>query len=239
MVVAIVLAGGSGVRFGETTPKQFIEVCGKPVIIYTLERINNHLEIDEIIVPCIPEYIEQLHAFAETFKITKLKNIIPGGTTFQESMKACVYALRDRCSLDDIILMHMSISPMVSNDILADSIATCKAYGNGYSAHPSYLCICEKNGENYSDKFLDRDLVFGLNTPQTHHYGKLLEIYEKAEKDNFDINSEPHLSSIMFAYGEKLYFSKSSPLNIKITTQDDMRLFEALLIQREMSGKLC
>jgi len=235
MVIAIVLAGGSGIRFGDKIPKQFIEVHGKPVIIHTLERINNHPKIDEIIVPCIPEYIEQLRDMAEKFNITKLKNIIPGGITFQESMKACVYALYDRCSNDDIILLHMSISPMISDDILSDSIDVCKTHGNGYSAHPSYLCMCEKTGENFSDKFLDRDLIFGLNTPQTHYYGKLLEIYEKAKKDNFDINSQPHLSSLMFAYGEKLYFSKSSSLNIKITTQDDLKLFEALLITKEMS----
>ena len=230
MVVAVILAGGSGVRFGNEMPKQFIEVQGKPVIIHTLERINNHPEIDEIIVPCVPKYIGKLREMSKKFQITKLKKIIEGGATFQESFKNCIYTLRDRCKKDDIILLHMSISPIIDETLITDSIAVCKKNGNAYSAEPSYLCMCEKTGENFSNKFLDREVVFGLNTPQTNYFGKLFDIYQKAECDGFDINSEPHLSTLMLAYGEKLYFSKSTSLNIKITTQDDLKLFEALLL---------
>jgi 2-C-methyl-D-erythritol 4-phosphate cytidylyltransferase len=228
MTTAIILAGGVGKRLGADRPKQFIEVMGKPIIVYTLEKLNRHPQIDNIEVVCVKSHIDLISEYVEKYSLNKLKYITIGGDTFQKSVKNGVYNLKNDCQNDDVILVHMGISPMVSDEVITDSIEVCKKYGNAFSAEPSYMCMCEKTGDDFSDKYLDRKIIFGLNTPQSFQYGYLYDLYEKAEKEKIDFHKFQHISTLMLFKGEKLYFSKSSPLNIKITTKEDIVLFESL-----------
>lgn len=111
--IALLIAGGSGNRMGQSIPKQFLTVNERPVIVYTLEAFQKHPEIDEIAVVCIEGWQAVLQAYANQFNITKLKYIVPGGKNGQDSIRNGVYELEKHHNADDIVLIHDAIRPMV------------------------------------------------------------------------------------------------------------------------------
>ena len=111
--IAIIIAAGKGNRMGQDIPKQFINVYDKPVLLYTLEGFQIHTQIDAIEVVCLDGWHEILWAYAKQFNITKLKWIISGGETGQESIRNGVYNLEDKCDPDDNVIIHDGIRPLV------------------------------------------------------------------------------------------------------------------------------
>ena len=132
MNIALIIAGGSGQRMGQDIPKQFINVFDKPVLIYTLEGFQKHPQIDAIEVVCIDGWHDILWAYAKQFNITKLKWVISGGNSGQESIRNGVYNLEDKCSSEDTIIIHDGIRPLVEPSVLSDVISKCKLYGANY-----------------------------------------------------------------------------------------------------------
>ena len=136
MNVAIILASGQGQRMGQDIPKQFINVYDKPVLIYTLEGFQKHPEIDAIEVVCIDGWHDIVRAYARQFNIDKLKWIVSGGNSAQESIRNGVFHLEEHCSGDDIIIVHDGIRPLVDETVLSDVIVKCRQYGNAVSSLP-------------------------------------------------------------------------------------------------------
>ena len=134
MNIAIIIAGGVGSRMGQEIPKQFINVNDKPILIYTLEAFQKHPDIDAIEVVCIDGWEDILRAYAKQFGITKLKWVVKGGATGQESIRNGVYNLRDKCEEDDTIIIHDGIRPLVDDFVLNDVIVKAKKYGNAVTA---------------------------------------------------------------------------------------------------------
>lgn len=122
MNIAVIIAGGSGQRMGQDIPKQFINVYDKPVIIYTLEGFQRHPQIDAIEVVCIDGWHDVLWAYAHQFNITKLKWVISGGNTGQESIRNGVFNLEGKVGDEDIIVIHDGIRPLVDETVLTDVI---------------------------------------------------------------------------------------------------------------------
>lgn len=230
MNIALVLAGGAGTRMMSRTPKQFIEVCGKPLIIYTLDHFERHPEIDAIIVVCINSHIEHTESLINHYNLKKVKWIVPGGATFNESVLNGISFLKDKCEDDDIIMIHMSVAPFIEEDIISDSISVCKEHGNAISANPCLLCMAEKTTENYSDEGVLRETLMGLNTPQSFVFKEIYDAYRRAVDENFLNTIEPHTTSLMYKLGKRLFFSKGSQCNIKITTSEDLDLFKGYVL---------
>ena len=129
MNIGLIIAGGSGHRMGQDIPKQFINVYDKPVIIYTLEGFQRHPQIDAIEVVCIDGWHEVLWAYAHQFNITKLKWIVSGGNTGQESIRNGVFNLEGKAGPDDIVVIHDGIRPLVDESVLTDVILKAQKYG--------------------------------------------------------------------------------------------------------------
>ena len=128
--IALLIAGGSGNRMGQDIPKQFMHVDGIPVIIHTLKCFQQHPDIDSIAVVCLFGWETVLRAYANQFLIDKLKWIFPGGKTGMESIHNGIYGLKEAgCDDDDLVLIHDSVRPLLSQEIISNNIATCKAYG--------------------------------------------------------------------------------------------------------------
>lgn len=239
MNVAVVLAGGTGARVGASIPKQFIEVMGKPILAYTLERFQGNQEIDAIELVCHRDWVDRCREIATDYGISKVKWYTIGGETFQDSVLNGVYALRGELSSDDIVVITFGVSPMTTNDIVDDSIRIAREHGNAISAEDSPLCTCVKDDEYSTTQNLIRETIKGFSNPWTFRYGELLAAYDEARERGILDSLEPHTTSVFLALGKRLWFSKSNGHNFKITVREDLERFEGLLLlkqKRESEG---
>ena len=237
MNVAIILAGGSGHRMGYDIPKQFIHVYDKPILIYTLEGFQRHPQIDAIEVVCIDGWHDIVAAYAKQFGITKLKWIVTGGETGQESIRNGVFNLEGKCKKDDTIIIHDGIRPMVDESVLSDVIVKCAQYGNAVTSLPYNEQIFVIDDEISTTKYIPRETLRRVSTPQAYKFGVLDEKYHEAFEKKIGIYGSAYTNTMMADLGERLYFAIGSEKNIKLTNQDDLELFKAYLrANREQSG---
>lgn len=231
MNIPIILAGGVGSRVGADRPKQFIEIQGKPVLVYTIEAFQNHPEIDAIEVVCIESHIEYLKELVEKYELTKVKWITKGGEDFQHSVMNGINNLRDKIDDDDIVMVHYGASPFVTSDVISDAIRVCEEKGNSSPAMASVLLLGSNDGEK-STQWIDRDKVVIFNSPQCFKYSYVTSLYEEAIETGAIDKVEPHTTTLMFYLGHEIYLSKSNQLNIKITTKEDLDLFDAYVMMK-------
>ena len=177
MNVALIIAGGSGQRMQQDIPKQFLHIHDKPVIIYTLEGFQRNPQIDAIEVVCLDGWHEVLWANAKQFGIDKLKWVISGGSTAQESIRNGIENLSDVCGAEDILVIHDGIRPMVENFVLDDVIVKCRQYGNGVTSLPYNEQIFVKDDEFTTTKYIPRDTMRRVSTPQAYRYGIIAVSY--------------------------------------------------------------
>lgn len=229
MNLAIVIAGGSGTRMGLDIPKQFVNIYDKPVIIYTLEGFERHPMIDEIEVVCIDGWHDVLKAYARKFGITKLKRVVSGGKTGQESIRNGVFALEGYLSDDDTVIIHDGIRPLVDKEVLTDVIVTCRKYGNAVTSMPYNEQIFVVDDELSTVKYIPRETIRRVATPQAYKFGKLDKAYHEAFEKKIGIYGSSYTNTMMADLGERLYFAAGSDKNIKLTTRDDLELFKAYL----------
>ena len=231
MNIALIIAGGSGQRMGQDIPKQFINVFDKPVLIYTLEGFQKHPQIDAIEVVCIDGWHDILWAYAKQFNITKLKWVISGGNSGQESIRNGVYNLEDKCSSEDTIIIHDGIRPLVEPSVLSDVIAKCKLYGNAVTSMPynEQIFVIDEDDETTTSKFIPRETLRRVSTPQAYNFKILDEKYHEAFEKEIGIHGSHYTNTMMVELGVKLHFAAGSDKNIKLTTKDDLEMFKAYL----------
>ncbi len=231
MTTAIIIAAGSGQRMGQDVPKQFLNVYDKPVLIYTMEGFQRHREIDAIELVCLDGWHEMVWAYAKQFGITKLKWIVNGGNTGQESIRNGVESLKNICGDDDIIIIHDGIRPLVDDSVLTDVIEKCRVYGNGVTSLPynEQIFLVDPEDSATTTKYIPRETIRRVSTPQAYRYGKLSWAYEKAFREKIGIFGSSYTNTMMVELGEKLYFAAGSEKNIKLTTVEDLELFKAHL----------
>lgn len=228
MVVALLTAAGSGVRMGQDIPKQFLHVENKPVIIHTMEAFQRHPSVDAIIVVTIPSWIEVVKAYAKQFDITKLRWVVPGGSTGQESIYNGLKVLKQELNESDVVMIHDGNRCMVSDDIISDSLATFYRQGSAVAAIPCVEAVFRSDdGGVSSNNSIPREQLYRTQTPHTYTLSKLLWAHQEALKQG--IENTAASCTLMQQLGEVVYFSKGSEENLKITTVDDMMIFKALL----------
>ena len=231
MNIALIIAGGSDQRMEQDIPKQFINVFDKPVLIYTLEGFQKHPQIDAIEVVCIDGWHDILWAYAKQFNITKLKWVISGGNSGQESIRNGVYNLEDKCSSEDTIIIHDGIRPLVEPSVLSDVIAKCKLYGNAVTSMPynEQIFVIDEDDETTTSKFIPRETLRRVSTPQAYNFKLLDEKYHEAFEKEIGIHGSHYTNTMMVELGVKLHFAAGSDKNIKLTTKDDLEMFKAYL----------
>lgn len=229
MNYVIIIAGGVGSRLGASVPKQFVEVLGKPVIAYTLEHFQKHPEIDAIELICLDGFQEHLKGIVKEYSISKVFKIVNGGSEYERSIMNGVAGLEGIAQPDDVVMIHWSVSPFLSEDIISDNIRVCKEKGNAISASYSYLLYGTNDGD-YAKKSINRDTFMTLSAPQSFLYKVIVDIYKQVEEKKMLDYIEPHTPALMTELGIPLYFSKGSHTNIKITTREDIDLFLGYLL---------
>lgn len=236
MNVAVILAGGVGNRLGASIPKQFIDVFGKPILAYTIEKFQECIEIDAIEVVCHPSWKDYLSEMIDKYAFNKVRWVAEGGKTFQESVLNGIFNLEHKLSEDDIVLVHFGASPFVEENIILDAIRVCKEKGNAISTTPFYLLAGIKDDETKSSTWIDRDTIAVMNSPHAFRYGFVLSLYRDAIESGVINEVEPHTTTLMQHMGETVYFSAGSQMNIKITTKEDVDLFEGYVLMKRMKS---
>ena len=234
MNVALIIAGGVGSRMHQEIPKQFINVYDKPVLVYTMEAFQRHPMIDAIEVVCLDGLHDILRAYARQYGITKLKWVVSGGKSGQESIRNGVYYLEDKCSPEDIVIVHDGIRPLVDDTVLSDVIIKCQKYGNAVTAMPYNEQIFIADDEVSTVKYIPRETLRRVSTPQAYQFGLLDEKYHEAFEKEVGIYGSSYTNTMMVELGVRLYFAAGSDKNIKLTTTDDLELFKAYLKMDEV-----
>jgi len=229
MNIAVIIAGGSGQRMGQDIPKQFISIYDKPVLIYTIESFQNHPQVDAIEVVCIDGWCDVVWAYAKQFNITKLQWVVKAGASAQESIRNGIYNLEGKCKDDDMIIIHDGIRPLVDAEVLTDVIVKCEKYGNAVTSLPYNEQIFVVDDEISTVKYIPRETLRRVSTPQAYKFGKLDECYHKAYEEEIGIYGSAYANTMMVEMGERLYFAAGSDKNIKLTTKDDLEMFKAYI----------
>lgn len=226
MATALIFAGGTGKRMNtRSKPKQFLELHGKPIIIYTLEHFEYHEEIKTIIVVCLTDWIPELEGLLKRYGITKVTQIISGGETGHDSIYYGLAAMKGTSCDDDIILIHDGVRPLINEELITRNIEAVKKYGNAITVEAARESIVRcSDGRNVSE-VPPRDQMYTAKAPQSFRYGEILHLYEQAQKDGVKTIDSSHLCSI---YHVPMHVVKSTRNNLKITEPADYYMYRAL-----------
>lgn len=226
--IAFVTAGGSGDRMHNDIPKQFLELKGVPVIIRTLLKFEKSNDIDVIIVVCLHGWVEQLMAMANKYGIKKLIAVVEGGCNSQESIsKGVKYLLDNGYDDDDIIMVHESVRPFISEKIISDNIDSCINRGNAVTVirgNESYLLSVDGVS---SDKHFLRETMYMVQTPQTFKLGCVYKALKEAEEKGI-VSQSLYILMSQLNY-TPLYMVSGDRFNIKLTYPEDLKIFEMLM----------
>ena len=231
--VALIFAGGTGQRMNtKTRPKQFLELHGTPIIIYTLEQFENHPSIDGIVVVCLESWIPFLRKQLGKYGITKVDDIIPGGQTGQGSIRNGVMRIAELYDPSTTVLVHDGVRPLVDEATITNCVEGVERFGNAISVVPAIETIIKQDG-NAVREVIDRHACQIARAPQCFKLGELKAAHVRSVEEGRDdfIDS----ASLMLHYGHQLFTVESCPENIKITTPSDFYMFRAKVDARENS----
>lgn len=230
--IALIIAGGVGARMGQEIPKQFINVYDKPVIVYTMEAFQKHPQIDGIEIVCLEDWQGALRAYAKQFGISKLEGIVCGGVNGQDSIRNGLYDIASRhFDTDDIVLVHDAIRPMISEDVISNNISVCREYGNAITVVPCTAAMLKTFDSISTVEQVPRDNLKITQTPQAFYIQDLLAAHREAIERG--ITNSVASCTMYIELGRKLYMSKGSEKNIKLTTTEDIEIFKSLLNSRK------
>ncbi|HEX7358070.1 MAG TPA: 2-C-methyl-D-erythritol 4-phosphate cytidylyltransferase [Ignavibacteriaceae bacterium] len=220
-IIAIIPAAGKGLRSGLATPKQFVKINGKEIIVYTLQTFQKNKNINKIIIASEPEYFSLLIRIVKKYKLSKVKLIVEGGATRQQSVYNAL--LSSKADNDDLLVVHDAARAMLPDHVLTNAIQVANKKGN------SLVCIKAKDtlvkGKSSVITYLNRDEVYYVQTPQIFKYKDLSKALRKAEKEKYLGTDE---SMLVKKIGKKINIAEGSVFNFKITTREDVELFRKL-----------
>jgi 2-C-methyl-D-erythritol 4-phosphate cytidylyltransferase len=221
--IAVIPAGGKGIRSGTAAPKQYLKFNDKELIVYTLDIFQQNETIDEIVISAEGDYINFLNELKEKYNLSKISKVVEGGDTRQDSVYNALKSLAD-IDDDDLIAVHDAARPLLPQNVLLNAIDSAKQKGN------ALVCIKAKDtlikGNKVVESYLDRDEVYYVQTPQIFPYSILMKSMKNAYENNFIGTDE---SMLVRQVGEKVNIVEGSVYNFKITTADDIKLFEKLV----------
>lgn len=231
MNYGLILAGGVGQRMRKTgMPKQFLEVFGKPIIIYTLQKFEYCEDIDEIVIVCHSSWKEYMESMLQRYGIKKVKAVISGGKDRQNSvLNGLKYIQTNGASDEDVIVIHDGVRPLIQEIILSENVRVAKKYGNAMTVRPviESVVITDKEEVGF-ENFKKRKDTYSLTAPQSFRLGILTKAYKDIEGKDTPM---PLLdSALVFTYlGNKIHVIKENNNNIKVTTPEDYYILKAML----------
>ena len=223
-VVSVVIpAAGKGSRMGMEQNKQYVEVLGKPILARTVQSFEDCSLVDEIIIAAGEEEVEYCERMiVERYGFRKVKAVIAGGASRQQSVYKGLQQVRDDCG---IVLIHDGARPFIGVDSIAACISAAEENGAACAAVPVKDTIKRADTEGFVKKTVDRRSLWSIQTPQAFQYGLIVEAHHKAAVEGFDGTDDAVLAERL---GHKVRLVMCSYYNIKITTKEDLAIAEAI-----------
>lgn len=235
--IAVIFAGGVGSRMNHPDgPKQFIKVKGKPVVVHTLERFENHPDIDAVYIACLEEGLVLMQDLVKEYGISKVRKIVKGGDSAQESIFKGLTAAREDSenNEDTCVLIHDGVRPIISDELISDNIESVHAKGSAISSIPAFETVARSlDGGDTVDDIENRDLMYVLQAPQSF---RLYDIYEanKRAADEGMMGKFIDQAHMMNHYGHGTHMVDSFRGNVKITVPLDLAYFTFLIESGEL-----
>ncbi|MGH4139234.1 2-C-methyl-D-erythritol 4-phosphate cytidylyltransferase [Clostridium sp.] len=228
MNIAIILAGGKGTRMGIVDqPKQFIDIYGKPIVVHTIEAFDIHEQIDAIAVVCLKEWHEDIKIWTRKYELNKIKWIVDGGETRQESVLNGLMAIEEDISPEDIVVIHDAARPLISHRIIIDNIEGAKKYGAVDTVIPASDTIIQSIDDHTISSIPVRKELYLGQTPQSFIYSTIYDAHKKASKSELQDSTDD--CRLVLNYGKKVHLVNGDKLNFKITTMEDLLLLKSII----------
>ncbi len=230
--VVIVLAGGKSSRNMNNIPNQFVNVLGKPVIMYCLEAFQQHPAIDDIYVVCLKEWKKILEAYIKQYGISKLRKILPAGDTGIQSIRNGVDYISTHYNDNDVVIFQESTRPLVSVEMISKLLNACRQKGSAVTCEPMneyvQFQLSDDNIErNLHSRLLSRNRIVSAQSPEAYRLGAVKKAFEQADKKN--LNNETCFAMMLYNLGFELQFYEGNHHNIKIVRPEDIAILSALL----------
>lgn len=233
MNIALIFAGGAGTRMNaKDKPKQFLMVHGKPIIVHTIERFQEHGKIDGIIVVCIEEWISYMEDMKFRYRLEKIDKIVPGGETGQLSIFNGLLAAEKIYGLEDnIVLIHDGVRPLITYETITNNIKCVEKYGSCITCAKVKETVVLVNPENSITEVIDRPRSRIARAPQSFYLADVIKTQRSAVNEGN--TNMIDTSTLMRHYGVQLHAIDDNSENIKITTPEDFYMFRAIYDARE------
>lgn len=228
MNIAIILSGGVGSRMGANIPKQYIEVQGKPVIFYSIEKFVKSGFIDAFIIALNNEWKDYVSLKLDELKIqVPIIYSIPGETREHTIYNALKMAKRSGYSEEDIVIIHDSVRPMVTTEVIRDCLDGCRDHDAAIATIDVKDTIYQSEADNCITNVPNRSSLHAGQTPEAFHLGSYLKIHDERSYD--EISSVTGGAQFAAQCGLKVFLSKGAEINFKLTTPEDLKRFEQII----------
>ena len=224
--IAVILAGGETGKNQQDIPSQFLNVHGKPIIVYCMEVYQAHPAVDDIYIVCLAGWERIVSAYAKQYGITKLKGIVPGGSSGMASLKNVVDMVKDRYVGEDTLIIQESTRPLVSVETISKLLRACAEKGSATICHSmeEYVQFCVGNGRA---EYVDRNAMIALQSPEAHKLSLVSRVFDKAERKG--PVEESCFTMMLYHQGYEVNFVEGGMNNIKIAREEDVATFAALI----------
>ncbi len=235
MNTAILLSGGTGTRMGVACPKQYLPVLGRPVLLYSLETLQRHDDIDHIVIVAAEEWQPAVQEWVKAEGVTKFFAFAPAGRTRQHSIYNGLKAAKDCTPNEGVVLIHDAARPLVSPAIIAACLAAAAEEGGAMPVITVKDTVYYSETGERVDQLLDRSRLYAGQAPEAFRFGEYLAIHDAASDD--EIAATAGTSQIACRHGMSVRLVAGSERNLKITTVEDLHTFEMLLHEQPETQK--
>ena len=234
--IAIIFAGGSGQRMRRTEsslPKQFLEINGKPIIVYTLELFQKHPEIDKVYIAINPKYMDLMKDLVKHYYLDKVCGITNGGDTGQDSIYKVLKLAQSENSDDSIVLIHDGVRPNITPEVISKNIECAKANGNAITCTNCYETILISENHINPKHVPARKNTYAAQAPQTFHLGEVVAAHEFIRPINPEYTDIVDTCTLFRVLGKETFMVEGNRGNLKVTTIEDLYILRAYIHMKE------
>jgi 2-C-methyl-D-erythritol 4-phosphate cytidylyltransferase len=236
MNLALVFAGGSGERMGGPVPKQYMELCGKPLLVHALELFERHPRIDGTYLVVGEGHVEKARRIASEYGISKLRGVAVGGATAQDSIYSGLKFVEARESADSTVLLHDGVRPYVLPEVISANIDAVEKYGSAVTYTPCYETIVLSRDGSAVDSIPFRRESYTAQAPQSFRLGDIIAAHERIRARPGGYADMVDQATICFALGIPVHLVPGNRGNVKVTTPEDLVTLGALMEWRGGHG---